>query len=253
MLDAGGDVMAQKEGSLRIRARMLARRYGLRGAKGAAAACIALVVLVAVLGVLRMASSGQVTVERHKGSSESSTILEEAQGSNKGTAQSTKEQQRANEVLVHVDGAVASPGVYALKGNNPRINDAVTAAGGLTSEADTYSLNLASPVADGQKVYVSKVGERTPQANEDTESQANNTEMQPTAGTQDVSASDSRININTAAAEELQTLAGIGEATSAAIVKDRESNGPFGSVEDLMRVSGIGEKKFEKIRDKICV
>ena len=66
-------------------------------------------------------------------------------------------------------------------------------------------------------------------------------------------ASSGIVNINTAASAELQTLSGVGEATAQAIIEERESNGPFTSPEDLMRVSGIGEKKFAKIKDRICV
>ena len=63
----------------------------------------------------------------------------------------------------------------------------------------------------------------------------------------------SLVNINSATAEELDSLPGVGPSTAAAIVEDRDANGPFSSVEDLMRVSGIGEKKFAKLRDHICV
>ena len=61
------------------------------------------------------------------------------------------------------------------------------------------------------------------------------------------------MNINTASADELKSLSGVGDATAAAIIQDREQNGPFAAPEDLMRVSGIGEKKFAKIQDAICV
>ena len=147
-------------------------------------------------------------------------------------------------LLVHVDGAVEAPGVYELE-EGSRVNDAVLAAGGLLDEADTTSLNLAAPLADGQKVHVSVPGEASVAAGEG----------QPAAG-QGGSGSDlerAPVNINTADVATLDELPGVGEATALAIVEDREANGPFTSPEDLMRVSGIGEKKFAKLEAMICV
>lgn len=147
-------------------------------------------------------------------------------------------------LLVHVDGAVEAPGVYELE-EGSRVNDAVLAAGGLLDEADTTSLNLAAPLADGQKVHVPVPGEASVAAGEG----------QPAAG-QGGSGSDlerAPVNINTADVATLDELPGVGEATALAIVEDREANGPFTSPEDLMRVSGIGEKKFAKLEAMICV
>lgn len=150
-------------------------------------------------------------------------------------------------VVVHVDGAVAAPGVYELA-EDARVNDAVAAAGGLLSEADTSTINLAAPVSDGAKVHIPTSEELGAGA-------------QATSGDSGVSglptgaapAVPSLVNINTATSEELQGLSGVGEATAAAIIEDRQANGPFATPEDLMRVSGIGEKKFAKIKADICV
>ena len=159
-----------------------------------------------------------------------------------GTA--TVEDAPPNKVVVHVDGQVAAPGVYELVEGEARVNDAILAAGGLTADADTSSLNLASKVADGQKIYVPAVGEQQVAAE-------GSGVVAASGGV--ASSGGGLININLATVDELQVLSGVGEATAKAIVEDRQNNGQFTCIEDLMRVSGIGEKKFEKIRDRICV
>ena len=148
-------------------------------------------------------------------------------------------------VVVDVDGAVASPGVYRLT-EGARVQDAVASAGGLAPDADTSQVNLAAPVSDGQKVLIPRQGESpTPAATTGV-----GTAGAGTAGTQ---AAPGLVNINTANAALLDTLPGVGASTAQAIIDDRAQNGPFASVEDLMRVSGIGEKKFAKLKDRIRV
>ena len=119
-----------------------------------------------------------------------------------------------------------------------RVCDALDAAGGLAEDADTSQINLAAQITDGEKVYVPHEGETVTNI---TSPETNDT------------ASSGLVNINTATVEQLDTLPGVGEATATAIIEDREQNGPFTSPEDLMRVSGIGEKKFERLEGLICV
>lgn len=148
-------------------------------------------------------------------------------------------------IVVHVDGAVAHPGVYSLTGSVVRVADAVSAAGGLSEDAVTDGVNLAAPVVDGSKVHIPHAGDggQTPATSD------------AGAGTpaSDASSASGLVNINSADASALDTLPGVGASTAAAIIEDREQNGPFTSVDDLMRVSGIGEKKFAKIKGHICV
>ncbi|HJG31334.1 MAG TPA: helix-hairpin-helix domain-containing protein [Collinsella ihuae] len=147
-----------------------------------------------------------------------------------------------SSLVVDVDGAVSNPGVYELAAD-ARVNDAIQAAGGLTSEADAAAINRAALLTDGQKVYVPHVGE----------------EVETTAGAAmpaspgGASSDASPVNINTASVDDLDTLPGVGPSTAQAIVDDRAQNGAFASIEDIMRVSGIGEKKFEKLKGLICV
>lgn len=159
-----------------------------------------------------------------------------------GAAEEPVEPAEPVMIVIDVDGAVVAPGVYEL-GAAARVRDAIAAAGGLASDADTAALNQAAPLADGQKVHVPRVGEAASAA-------ASGGSAATGTATGDPS---ELVNINTASADELDTLPGIGPATAAAIIEDREKIGPFTSTEDLMRVSGIGEKKFEQLSTLICV
>lgn len=146
-------------------------------------------------------------------------------------------EERQPEIYVHVAGAVAAPGVYALP-SGARVNDAVAAAGGLLGDAQPDALNLASPLADGAKVLVPRIGE-APLPGDSAQGAA---ERAPGV-----------VNVNAAGTDELQILPGIGPSLASAIVEDREANGPFSNPEDLMRVSGIGEKKFARLAGLIAV
>ena len=204
---------------------------------------LALVVAAAVVaGALLLPTQNGVLVER--GSAQTAATSESA--AQTSDAAVTAATSSPAVVVVHVDGAVVTPGVYELRLDAPRVRDAVSAAGGLADDADTSSVNLAAVVPDGQKVHIPAQGE-TVASGADSSSGA---EASSASGD---STSTGLVNINTATAEELDALPGVGPSTAAAIIEERESGGPFSSVEDLMRVSGIGEKKFAKIRDHICV
>lgn len=209
------------------------------------AAILVAVVGIGGIGALRLAAGTPAIVERSQAAEETpeaqtSPQTEQAQQE----ASSAAVGQKPAGIVVHVDGAVAAPGVYVLLQDAPRINDAVQKAGGLTQEADTSGLNLAAPLEDGQKVHVPAIGEQTmPLPDEGIDSPA----------TTGATNTPSLVNINSATEAELQSLPGVGEATASAIVQDRQNLGEFSSIEDIMRVSGIGEKKFSKIKELICV
>ncbi len=137
-------------------------------------------------------------------------------------------------LYVHVFGAVTQPGLYRLA-EGARVVDVVAAAGGLAAEADSAAINLARPLTDGEQLYVPAVGEAPPDAG-----------GQGAAG-------DTRINLNTADAGELDTLPRIGPAMAERILQWREDNGRFTSVEDLLAVPGIGEKMLAGLRDLVTV
>ena len=141
-------------------------------------------------------------------------------------------QEEPEGLTVHVAGAVNHPGVVLLTPGD-RVIDAITAAGGPLPEADLEGLNLAQPVQDGQKIMVLRKGEEDSQAS-------------PGAGGE-----DNKIDLNTADIEELEKLPGIGPTLAERIIAYREKKGGFRSVEELKQVSGIGDKKFEEIRDLV--
>lgn len=158
----------------------------------------------------------------------------------------------AGRIVVHVVGAVASPGVVVLA-DGARVADAIAAAGGAASDADTEQLNLARVLGDGEQVRVPHVGEQLaapdpapspPGASGGGAAAGASGGRPPAAGP---------ININTAGASELEALPGIGPALAARIVEYRDGHGPFASVDDLTDVPGIGPAKLEALRSQATV
>ncbi|WP_083717923.1 helix-hairpin-helix domain-containing protein [Anaerosalibacter sp. Marseille-P3206] len=145
-------------------------------------------------------------------------------------------------IMVHISGQVYKPGLIELE-NGSRVIDAVNKAGGLKSEADIDRINLAKKVVDEEKIYIPKIGE------EITGIDANTTTSSSECST---SKDTDKININTCSKEELMSLSGIGEVLATRIIEYRETN-TFKSIDDIMNVSGIGNKKFENIKDYITV
>ncbi|MDN4510802.1 ComEA family DNA-binding protein [Gordonibacter sp. RACS_AR49] len=150
---------------------------------------------------------------------------------------------------VHVGGAVAAPGVYDLA-EGARVLDAVEAAGGFAEGAARDALNLARAVSDGEQVVVPSEADIA--AQEAVSAGAGGAAAGAGASAA-AGGAGGKVNINTASAAQLDTLPGVGASTAEKIVADREANGPFKTVEDLKRVSGIGDKKFAALADAICV
>jgi competence protein ComEA len=143
-------------------------------------------------------------------------------------------------LVVHVAGAVAAPGVHELPAGS-RVADAIAAAGGLTPHADAARINLAAPVADGERVYILAVGEQEPVV------------AVGATGSGDGGSPAGPVNLNTADAEALDALPGVGPATAAAIIEHRGKVGAFTSVDQLLDVPGIGDAKLEALRDLVTV
>ena len=154
-------------------------------------------------------------------------------------------------IYVYVTGAVAKPGVYTLP-EGSRVQDAIAAAGGAMIQADLDGINLAERLADEAHVIISRRDDSTPSTIEQPASSVARSTTVPLAGQSGPTASKappaSPVNINTATAEQLQTLPGIGPSTAARIIADREQNGPFRTIEDLTRITGIKEGTMSKIR-----
>ena len=142
----------------------------------------------------------------------------------------------STEITVDVAGAVANPGFYALAVNS-RVVDAISAAGQILKGADTSDLNLARIMKDGEQIYV------YPKA----------TSFSRSTATRSAPAHRGPIAINRASAKELEALDGIGPVLAGRIVTYRSANGPFTTVEDLLKVSGIGAAKFAQFKEKIRV
>jgi len=235
-------------------------RLGISAPRAPLVAAAVIVVALVALGLaVSLFSAGGVTVSRADSGSEARGSDGSGEGGGSSSSPSgggARDAGSAQTLVVHVDGAVARPGVVEVSGSSPRLRDAIEAAGGLAEGADTGSLNLAEKVSDGQKVHVPTVEEAQAAAAAAAAGSAGASGAGAAAGSGSgggPSSASGLVNINSATASELQTLSGVGESTANAIVRDREQNGPFSSVDDLMRVSGIGEKKLAKIRGSICV
>ncbi|MBM7050515.1 MULTISPECIES: helix-hairpin-helix domain-containing protein [unclassified Rothia (in: high G+C Gram-positive bacteria)] len=148
-------------------------------------------------------------------------------------------------LLVHVTGAVNSPGVFELPAG-ARAIEAVEKAGGVTSEADTSTVNLAAPLTDGTQLYVPVIGE---QARPEQPVSAKVPETRNTNS----AAVGQKININTATSEELQTLPSVGPSTAQKIIDWRQANGSFQLPEELDQVSGIGPATLERLLPLVTV
>ncbi|MFC0744682.1 helix-hairpin-helix domain-containing protein [Enterococcus faecalis] len=147
------------------------------------------------------------------------------------------------ETMIYVDikGAVKVPGIYQLK-NQQRIWDALALAGGVSEEADTTQVNYAQKVKDQMIIYVPKKGEPVPQSLETLQESAPAQQNQ-----------EEKINLNTATEAELQTISGIGAKKAQEIIRFRDEQGPFKTVEELKNVPGIGGKTVERLKDMLTV
>lgn len=148
-------------------------------------------------------------------------------------------------ITVHITGEVNYSGVVILKAGD-RVVDAIEAAGGETAEADLNKLNLAYILNDGEKIYI-------PNKNQTSENEEYITSGIGEGITNANNGATSKININSATAEELTQLPGVGEATANKIISYRQENGKFQNIEDLKNVPGIGNSKFENIKELISV
>jgi competence protein ComEA len=142
-------------------------------------------------------------------------------------------------LVVHVAGEVVAPGVYELPAG-ARMVDAIDAAGGPSSRADTDAINLATPLADAQQVFVPRKGAPVRRVTE-------------SGASADDAAQDGTINVNTASASALESLPGVGPQTAQAIIEHRTKNGPFLAVDELLNVRGIGPAKLAAMRAKVRV
>jgi competence protein ComEA len=152
-------------------------------------------------------------------------------------------EETALPFYVHICGEVVSPGVYELK-EGSRVFQAIEKAGGVTDQAAAEYLNMAEQVKDGMKIVVP--------GKEEVEAAKARGEISLQAEAS-LNVQKTKVNLNTATKEELMTLRGVGEAKAADIIKYRESHGGFQKIEDIMKISGIKDAAFQKIKDDITV
>ena len=131
-----------------------------------------------------------------------------------------------------------------------RIVDAIEAAGGMTDEINLEMINLAYTLKDGQKIYVPKLSDKEEEKYINGEKASN---IIIDNGAEENSGTNAKININTANITQLESISGIGESTANKIIQYREKNGKFKTIEEIKNVSGIGELKYEGIKNDICV
>lgn len=161
-------------------------------------------------------------------------------------------EEENNTIVVHITGEINYPGVVVLK-EGARVVDAIEAGGGETDEADLSSLNLAYMLSDGEKIYVPNK-EETSQESQEREyitSAKDNSEKSENGAKS--TGTNFKININTAKQEELTQITGIGESTAKKIIEYRTQNGKFKSIEDIKNIPGIGDSKFNAMKEEITV
>lgn len=142
-------------------------------------------------------------------------------------------------IVVHIIGEINKPGIVELE-EGARVIDAIKKAGGTTEKADLAQINLAYILKDGQKIYIPNTEDNNKKIEYNTANIENNIK-------------EEKININTADEDELQRLPGVGASTAEKIIKYREENGSFRKIEDIQNVKGIGEAKYNDLKEQIEV
>lgn len=191
---------------------------------------LSLVLIIAIISIFKLFNREDVDADEMMPDMELDSSVEEAE----------EENQEEGPIMVHISGQVHNPGLVELELGD-RVIDAVNLAGGLKKDADLDRINLAKKLVDEEKIYIPAIGEEELPI-----------EVESSISPQGSEDSSPKIDINTATKEELMTLPGIGEVTAGKILDYREEN-PFKVIDDIKNVSGIGEKKFEAIRELITV
>ena len=198
-------------------------------------------------------------VESNAGDTDQNRKAEPSAGSTDRTELSDASSEEAKTLVVHICGAVSAPGVYELPAGS-RIIDAVEAGGGFLPEADEACCNLAEEIVDGCQIYIMTKTESCAdgqtekkagiQTSPDSDMQTTDRNVRSNSAT---ALENGLVNLNTADIAALMTLPGIGESRAKAIISYREQHGAFAQIEDIMKISGIKQAAFSKIKDKITV
>lgn len=197
--------------------------------------------------------------ESNAGDTDQNRKAEPSAGSTDRTELSDASSEEEKTLVVHICGAVSAPGVYELPAGS-RIIDAVEAGGGFLPEADEACCNLAEEIVDGCQIYIMTKTESCAdgqtekkagiQTSPDSDMQTTDRNVRSNSAT---ALENGLVNLNTADVAALMTLPGIGESRAKAIISYREQHGAFAQIEDIMKISGIKQAAFSKIKDKITV
>ena len=197
--------------------------------------------------------------ESNAGDTDQNRKAEPSAGSTDRTELSDASSEEEKTLVVHICGAVSAPGVYELPAGS-RIIDAVEAGGGFLPEADEACCNLAEEIVDGCQIYIMTKTESCAdgqtekkagiQTSPDSDMQTTDRNVRSNSAT---ALENGLVNLNTADIAALMTLPGIGESRAKAIISYREQHGAFAQIEDIMKISGIKQAAFSKIKDKITV
>jgi competence protein ComEA len=207
--------------------------------------------IILLAGIILFGAGYRLAQTKERAAENNKPVLEQREA---------EEKTSHENLYVHVAGAVARPGVYQLP-QGSRIIDAVQKAGP-AADAALDSLKLAAPVTDGQTIYVpglldlqgaAQAGEPAAGGTGSAALPAKNVFAPPAGSVPGSSGGAGIVNINTADQSQLDTLPGIGPALAQRIIDYRELNGPFAAVEEIKNVSGIGDKKFEALKDMVTV
>lgn len=179
-------------------------------------------------------------------------ITEDNLTTNTAVENSNETVEENNTIVVHITGEVNYPGVVVLK-EGARVVDAIEAGGGETDKADLSSLNLAYMLSDGEKIYVPNKEETSQESQEREYITSAKADSEQSENGAKSTGTNFKININTAKQEELTQITGVGESTAKKIIEYRTQNGKFKSIEDIKNIPGIGDSKFNAMKEEITV
>lgn len=201
-------------------------------------------VIIIIIGILMILFIGFYIIS--KTNNEGFVYLETEENEIIDNNNEEKIYEEDKKIIIHITGAIKNEGIVEAK-EGARISEIIDLAGGATEEADLSKINLAYAVRDGQKIYVPSINDKgdiekvTEEAGENVIDDG------------EIVNKNQKVNINKASQTELETLSGVGPSTALKIINYREENGDFEKIEDIKNVPGIGETKYESLKESICV